>query len=130
MQSRLNGLWLHLRVLKKCRLLKLLNEILLMTNVRGIHKTPMAESVLAHILALTDDHFHSSMNVKKRKNGTAKLVRLNLKDLQHSFWVQVQSVLKLADYYKRLVFGQLAVIGLDVKANRWMKSYRFDELIE
>ena len=23
-----------------------------MTNVRGIHKTPMAESVLAHILAL------------------------------------------------------------------------------
>ena len=25
---------------------------IIMTNVRGIHKTPMAESVLAHILAL------------------------------------------------------------------------------
>ena len=51
-RNRLNGLWLLLRVLKKCRLLKLQKRNIVMTNVRGIHKTPMAESVLAHILAL------------------------------------------------------------------------------
>jgi phosphoglycerate dehydrogenase-like enzyme len=37
---------------EKMPLLEIAKRNILMTNVRGIHKTPMAESVLAHILAL------------------------------------------------------------------------------
>ena len=37
---------------EKMPLAEIANKEILVTNVRGIHKTPMAESVLAHILAL------------------------------------------------------------------------------
>ena len=37
---------------EKMPLVEITKRNLIMTNVRGIHKTPMAESVLAHILAL------------------------------------------------------------------------------
>ena len=38
---------------EKMPLAEIAKRNIMMTNVRGIHKTPMAESVLAHILALT-----------------------------------------------------------------------------
>ena len=37
---------------EKMPLAEIAERNIIMTNVRGIHKTPMAESVLAHILAL------------------------------------------------------------------------------
>ena len=48
-----------------------------MTNVRGIHKTPMAESVLAHILALKRSlpFMYESQQAKEwnRKVGSTEL---------------------------------------------------------
>ncbi|TQR19298.1 D-2-hydroxyacid dehydrogenase [Psychrobacillus vulpis] len=38
--------------LEKMPLKEIANRNILMTNVRGIHKTPMAESILAHILSI------------------------------------------------------------------------------
>ena len=54
-------------------------EILLITNVRGIHKTPMAESVLAHILALDTITFQKFMNVQKTKEWNRKFNSTELK---------------------------------------------------
>ena len=43
------------------------------TNVRGIHKTPMAESVIAHILAIRRS-IPRFISCKKRKSGEVSFI--------------------------------------------------------
>ena len=61
---------------EKMPLAEIAERDIVVTNVRGIHKTPMAESVLAHILAL-----QRSLPLiderQQRRNGIGKSVRLS-----------------------------------------------------
>ena len=61
---------------EKMPLAEIAERNIVMSNVRGIHKTPMAESVLAHILSLQRS-LPLIENGNGRKSGIGKSVRLN-----------------------------------------------------
>jgi phosphoglycerate dehydrogenase-like enzyme len=76
-----------------------------LTNVRGIHKTPMAESVMA-ILALAS--IAAIYITKKEWNRNPNLRNCVVRS--QSYWVLVRLVGRLGDIYKPLVYIRLVVI--------------------
>lgn len=64
---------------EKMPLVELGKQDILVTNVRGIHKTPMAESVLAHILALQRS-IPEIYEIQETKNWKYKFESTELRD--------------------------------------------------